>query len=487
LDWGEHYLYTVSWASDDTVVCEWWNRAQNKVSFYQCNVHSKECSLVLHDESKGGWMDWWSKPFWYFDGLKKFARLEPSNQGIDGDFKHVALYTENNNGGWDKQFLTSGTFDVLSIYAQNTEKNYLFYWASKGGQMYRHVFKLDLVTKKSTCLSCDDYCGYAAASFSADATLYRLNCYGPVVPYVQLKAVDSSFHTVLEANENLELLLKQFTLPKISYQTERVAGFDINIKRIVPPDFQENGSKRYPVLLYVYGGPGSGNVKDDFPFGDQRRDFHSYLANGDKDKPSFIIYYIDVRGTVGRGDDFRFPLYKKFGITEVDDTLEFISKMRKYPYVDDARVAIWGWSYGGFLTAKVVSSGKKLVQAGISVAPVTSFYFYDTIYTERYMGLPTEDDNKANYDRGGVLHEAGNFSGTNYFLIHGSADDNVHFTNAARLAKNLVEEEYDFRMHIYTDKAHSLRGTHTRKHLYKMMRDWLYDALNLKDPYYFKK
>eukprot|EP00116_Pleurobrachia_bachei_P008459 sb/3468721/ len=162
---------------------------------------------------------------------------------------------------------------------------------------------------------------------------------------------------------------------------------------------------------------------------------------------------VDVRGTLGRGDDFRFPMYKKFGVTEVEDTIAFLKILKQKSYVDDARMAIWGWSYGGFVSAKVAGSGEKVVQAAISVAPVTTFRLYDNIYTERYMGLPQENPV---YDSGDVLHPAANFKQTKYFLIHGTADDNVHYTNAAKLAFELVEHNVDFRMHAYTGER---RGT----------------------------
>ncbi|XP_063690639.1 dipeptidyl peptidase 4-like [Bolinopsis microptera] len=485
LDWGEHYLYTVSWANENTVVCEWWNRLQTKISFYQCNAARADtsCTKIFGEDShEEGWLDWWKTPHWYFDGLNSFATLLPSNQGIEGNFKHVCLFTKEEDGTWSRKFLTSGLFDVLSVYGtiNTAEKKYLFYYASYGGQMYRHVFQLNIVTAESTCLSCDGYCGYGGASFSADMTMYRLSCAGPVTPYVQLKEVDSPWINVLESNYDVEMMLRTFSLPKREYMTERIGGFDINVQRISPPDFDENSTKRYPVLVYVYGGPDSGNVRDYFPYGDQRKDFHNYLANGDPDKPSFLVYHVDVRGTIGRGDDFRFPLYRKFGVTEVEDTLDFLERISQYHYVDDARMAIWGWSYGGFLSSKVAGSGRKVVQAAIAVAPVSSFRFYDTIYTERYMGLPAT--NKV-YDEGDCLHEAANFTGTNYLLIHGTADDNVHYTNAARLAFELVENDIQFRMHAYTDRAHSLKGLHTRRHMYTMMRDWLFDVLNMKDDY----
>jgi dipeptidyl-peptidase-4 len=235
-----------------------------------------------------------------------------------------------------------------------------------------------------------------------------------------------------------------------------------------PADFDP--TKQYPVVMYQYGGPGSQQVKNAWNIGQAGRGalLEQYLC-----QQGFICVCVDNRGTGGRGAEFEKCTYLKLGQLESHDQVEAALWLAGQSYVDKHRIAIWGWSFGGFNTLMALSEGRDVFCAGIAIAPPTSWRYYDTVYTERYMRTPQE--NAAGYDecpisRAAKLHGA-------LLLCHGMADDNVHFRNTAEYTEALVQEGKDFRQLVYTNRNHSIYGGNTRNHLYKQCMDFFMEIV----------
>jgi dipeptidyl-peptidase-4 len=214
----------------------------------------------------------------------------------------------------------------------------------------------------------------------------------------------------------------------------------------------------------VYGGPGSQTVSDEY----DGFNFMWYQTLADQ---GYIIASADNRGTGARGRDFKKCTYRELGKLETEDQIAFAKYLGSLPYVDDSRIGIWGWSYGGYMSSLCLSKGADVFKAAVAVAPVTNWRFYDNIYTERYMGLP--QDNGEGYDLNSPMSHVTKVKGK-YLLIHGSGDDNVHVQNSMRMTEALVQADVDFEMFVYPDKNHGIYGGNTRLHLFrKMTAFWL--------------
>ncbi|CAI9563325.1 unnamed protein product [Staurois parvus] len=236
---------------------------------------------------------------------------------------------------------------------------------------------------------------------------------------------------------------------------------------ILPPHFDK--SKKYPLLIDVYAGPCSQKVDQYF-----RLNWATYLASTEK----IIVASFDGRGSGYQGDKIMHEIYRQLGTVEVADQISAGRHFASLGYVDETRMAIWGWSYGGYVTSMVLGSGSGVFKCGIAVAPVSSWFYYDSIYTERYMSLPTLEDNLRNYESSTVMAKAAQFKDVGYLLIHGTADDNVHFQQAAQISKALVDAGVDFESMWYTDKDHGISGL-AHRHIYTHMSHYLKQCFNL--------
>jgi dipeptidyl-peptidase-4 len=216
--------------------------------------------------------------------------------------------------------------------------------------------------------------------------------------------------------------------------------------------------------MHVYGGPGSQQVLDAYPVSN---DFYWYQTLLDK---GYIIYCVDNRGTGARGVDFKKITYQNLGKIEVQDQIYSAQYLAKLPYVDASRIGIWGWSYGGFMSSNCLMQGADVFKTAISVAPVTNWRFYDSIYTERYQRTPQE--NAKGYDENSPVNHVNKLKG-NLLLVHGTGDDNVHFQNAVALQEALIKANKQFQSFYYPNKNHSISGGNTRYHLYQMMTNFL--------------
>jgi len=241
----------------------------------------------------------------------------------------------------------------------------------------------------------------------------------------------------------------------------------LNAYILKPHDFDPD--KEYPVLFYVYGGPGSQTVTKEFASG-QRANWHRYLT-----QQGYIVVSVDNRGTGARGRQFEKQLYKKLGQYEVTDQIDAAKYLaEQYHFLDEERFGIWGWSYGGFLSSLVLAKSGDIFNTAIAVAPVTNWRFYDTIYTERFMQTPQM--NAEGYKKGSPVTYADQMAG-NYLLVHGTGDDNVHFQNTVRFVNELIAEDFQFETMFYPNRSHGIYGGNTRRHLFKKLNNFILENL----------
>lgn len=469
----DYYFTDVQWVNNSAVSVIWLRRAQNSSVISVCPENNAWlCRKNLQEESKGAWVDLNDELLFSKDSKYYFVRLPGPSEGSAGRFRHVAMIdTETGN----KEFLTKGKFDVTSILTHNQEKNTVYYIATLEGKSgERHLFGVtDLrasAPRKVTCYTCDldKECLYNSASFSEDALYYVLECLGPGVPKLQLWSADpNKLVEVLDTNDELKERISTRALPQVKFfQVPINENYNANVRLYLPPTLREDEITKYPMLVEVYGGPGSQLITEKFSIG-----WGTYLAS----KKNIIYAVIDGRGSGNRGDRILHELYRRLGTIEVFDQIAVTGYLKnELHFIDGSKIAIFGWSYGGYVTAMALATDDKVFSCGISVAPVTNWLYYDSVYTERYMQSPSPKDNYLNYENADVMKKAANFKGKKgkkYLLIHGTADDNVHWQQSAMLSKALTDAGVLFRMQVYPDETHAL--SNVKMHLYRTMDDFL--------------
>ncbi|KAJ8255758.1 hypothetical protein COCON_G00196220 [Conger conger] len=445
---SDHYLTSVTWVTDERIAVQWQTRRQDTVllQIYDFDGNHWNESTSHEETSKTGWVGHYSplRPFFAADNISFYKVMSDS----DG-YKHIHYVSSGiaipvTFGEWEVIYISKLTKDAI-YYVSNEYK----------GPGKRNLYKVGIAEggnhSTPVCLTCGlhgDRCQYNSAYLSADASYYRMDCYGPGLPLYTLRDNRNSGSeiSVLQDNKDLELILKDFNMPTIRRGTFKVGGFDLWYQMILPPQFDE--SKKYPLLIDVYGGPCSQKV--DFRF---RLSWSTYLASTEQ----IIVASFDGRGTGYQGDKIMHAIYQRLGTYDVEDQISAVRKFIDMGFVDKERISIWGWSYGGYVTSMALGAGTGLFKCGIAVAPVSKWEYYDSFYTERYMRQPTE--NPDFYKNSSVTSRAKNFKSVDYLLVHGTADDNVHFQQSAQISKALVDAQVDFEAMWYTDKDHGLRGS----------------------------
>ncbi|MEP0675545.1 MAG: alpha/beta fold hydrolase, partial [Nonlabens ulvanivorans] len=309
--------------------------------------------------------------------------------------------------------------------------------------------------------------GSNSASFSSDFS-YFINTYSSATtPPMYTLHTSKKGEQVREIQNNNALLdkLDNYKFAQKEFSTININGNDLNMWTMKPANFDP--SKKYPLLMFQYSGPGSQQVANRWYGANDY--WHSMLAND-----GYIVICVDGRGTGYKGADFKKVTQKELGKYEVEDQIAVAKKMGAMDYIDSSRIGIWGWSYGGFMSSNCILQGNDTFSTAIAVAPVTSWRFYDSIYTERYMTTPQE--NASGYDNNSPMSHVDKLKGK-YLLIHGSADDNVHVQNTMRMVEALVQANKQFDWAIYPDKNHGIYGGNTRIHLFNKMTNFIHNNL----------
>uniref|UniRef100_V9KA33 Dipeptidyl peptidase 4-like protein n=1 Tax=Callorhinchus milii TaxID=7868 RepID=V9KA33_CALMI len=466
---SEYYLSSITWVTNERIAVQWIKRIQNYSSLVICDFvapDSWDCKMKQSsiETSSTGWIGKFrpSEPFFTSDDTN-FYKVMSNAEG----YNHIHYVT-----GTKATPITMGKWEVISINALTKDTLYYISNEHEGYPGRRNLYKIGIGNQsEKKCITCDldvNRGQYYSAYFSKSAKYYVLYCYGPGVPSVKLynASTDQEIKT-LEDNKELEDELRKIQIPTKVLKSLQLDGTKYWYQMFLPPNFDE--SKKYPLLIDVYGGPASQKADARFSIG-----WATYLASSE----DIIVASFDGRGSGFQGDQIMHSLYRRLGTYEVEDQIRATRKFIELGYIDEKRIAIWGWSYGGYVTSMVLGAGSKVFKCGMAVAPVSNWTYYDAMYVERYMGLPTEADNLKFYRNSTVMQRAENFKLVDYLLIHGTADDNVHFQQAAQISKALVDNGVDFSAMWYTDKDHGLSG-HANKHVYTHMSYFLKRCFSL--------
>ncbi len=449
----EGYIPRIQFTQDPTkLAIITLNRDQNNMELYYANPLSTECKLILRntDDRYVGESAYENLLF-----LKDHFVMMSEKSG----YNHLYYYTL---GGQLVKQLTSGNFVVTDLYGANEQTGEFYFASNEGSPMRQHIWKVDSKGKK-TRLSGEE--GTHNAIFSTGCKYYMDTFSSINTPtIVSLHNNSGKQLKVMEDNAELKAKLKNETLGKREFFTFTTSeGVQLNGWILKPANF--DASKKYPVLMFQYSGPGSQQVLDKWNIGNCGGGmYEEYLA-----QQGILSVCIDGRGTGGRGADFEKCTYLNLGDLESKDQVEGAIYLASLPYVDKDRIAIWGWSYGGFNTLMSLSEGRPVFKAGVAVAPPTKWRYYDTVYTERYMRTPKQ--NPSGYS-GGPIAKASQLHGA-LLICHGLADDNVHFRNTAEYSEALVQADKDFSMQVYTNRNHNIFGGNTRNHLYRRLTSFI--------------
>ncbi|MCC8187551.1 MAG: S9 family peptidase [Bacteroides sp.] len=433
------------------------NRHQNRFDLYFANPRSTVCKLMVRDES----------PYYInddvFDNIKFYSDHFSFLSERDG-YPH--LYWYSIGGSLVKQ-VTSGTWEVKRFLGWDPADNTFYYESNEESPLRRAVYKIDRKGQK-TRLSRQE--GTNQVLFSKSMKQY-INTYSSIhtPPTVTIHDNNGKQLATLLTNDRLKETLNRYELPEKEFFTFTTsAGTELNGWMIKPTGF--SNSKKYPVIMYQYSGPGSQEVADRWNIGGDRGiGWDTYMAS-----QGYLIVCVDGRGTGGRGAEFTKTTYLNLGVKEAKDQVETALYMGHQPYVDKDRIGIWGWSYGGYMTLMSMSEGTPVFKAGVAVAPVTDWKYYDTIYGERYMRTPRE--NFEGYKAASAFSRASQLQGR-LLLVHGTADDNVHVQNTIEYSEALVQADKQFEMQIYTNRNHGIYGGNTRHHLFTRLTDFFRNNL----------
>lgn len=448
---ADGYIPRIKMTSDPTKVAIFTlNRHQDNLSIYMANPLSTVCQLVIQDK-----VDKYFKEE-AMANIKITDRhiLMPSDR--DG-YMHLYLYTL---GGQLKRRVTRGNYEVTDVYGYDEATGDVYYAANELGPQDKQVYVAHQNGKTERLTARE---GYNSATFSAGYK-YFINTWSDInTPVVYtLNNNSGKVLSTLVDNKGLKEKLAAYDLGTrelFSFTTSE--GVKLNGWMVKPAGF--DASRRYPVIMYQYGGPGNQQVLNSWNIGmcGQGALLEQYMA-----QQGYIVVCVDGRGTGGRGAEFEKCTYLRLGELEAKDQVETALWLGSQPYVDKNRIGIWGWSYGGWNTLMSMSEGRPVFRAGVAVAPPTSWRYYDTVYSERYMRTPKE--NPSGYDEVNPMARVDKLSGA-LLICHGLADDNVHFQNTAEYTEALVQADKDFKENIYTNRNHSIYGGNTRNHLFRQI------------------
>ncbi len=455
-NYKDFYIPRIKWTKDANVLSvQVINRHQDNLDLIFVDGKTGSAKVVLNEKDKA-----------YVDITDNLTFLKDNSfiwtSEKDG-FNHIYLYDKN---GKLKNQVTKGNWEVTAYYGFDEKNKTIFYQSVENGSINRDIYRIGLDGKNKVRLSAGT--GTNDATFSPNFQYYINKFSNVSTPpvYTLNDAKSGKEIQPIVDNKALAEKLKGYNLPTKEFfvlTTEK--GNQLNAWMIKPKDF--DASKKYPVLMYQYSGPGSQQVNNDWNNSDDY--WYDMLS-----QQGYIIACVDGRGTGFKGADFKKVTQLQLGKYEVEDQIDAAKVIGNYAFVDKSRIGIWGWSYGAFMSSNCILKGNDVFKMAIAVAPVTNWRFYDSIYTERYMQTPQE--NASGYDDNSPINFADRLKGK-YLLIHGSGDDNVHVQNSMQMMEALIQANKQFDSQIYPDKNHGIYGGKTRIQLYNKMTNFIHDNL----------
>jgi dipeptidyl-peptidase-4 len=456
-NYKDFYIPRIEWTNDAKILSvQVLNRHQNNLDLIFVNSEKNEAKVVMKETDKA-----------YVDITDNLTFLGDNSyiwtSEKDG-YNHIYHYDKNGNL---MDQITKGNWEVTNYYGFDAKTKRVYYQSTENGSVNRDVYsiKADGSNKKRLTQKT----GTNNADFSTDYTYFINSFTNTKTPY-EFTLHDSKTGK-LERNikDNSELLEKEkaYEFSPKELSTIEINGNDLNMWMIKPSDFDP--SKKYPLFMYQYSGPGSQQVSN--TYFNSNDYWYQLLAD-----EGYIIVCVDGRGTGFKGAAFKKVTQNELGKFELEDQIEAAKQLGALEYIDQDQIGIWGWSYGGFMSTNAILKGNDVFSMAIAVAPVTSWRFYDSIYTERYMTTPQE--NPTGYDENSPINHVEKLKG-NFLLVHGSGDDNVHVQNSMRLIEALVQANKQFDWAIYPDKNHGIYGGNTRLHLYTKMTEFIKEQLKI--------
>jgi dipeptidyl-peptidase 4 len=455
-NYNDFYIARMQWTNDANILsAQVLNRHQDNLDLIFIDGNSANAKVVLNEKDKA-----------YVDVTDNLTFLKDNSfvwtSEKDG-FNHIYVYDKT---GKLKNQVTKGNWEVTSYYGLDEKNKTIFYQSTENGSINRDIYSVCFDGKSKKRLSSN--IGTSSATFSPNFQYYINTFSSATVPTTYSLNTSKDGKQVQEIVNNNDLLdkLKKYNVPNQEFfvlKTEK--GHELNAWIMKPKDF--DASKKYPVFMYQYSGPGSQQVKNAWGSSNEYW-FMSLTQQG------YIIACVDGRGTGFKGADFKKCTQLQLGKYEVEDQIDAAKVIGNYSFVDRTRIGIFGWSYGGFMASNCLFKGADVFKMAIAVAPVTNWRFYDTIYTERYMQTPQE--NASGYDDNSPINHVSKLKG-NLLLIHGTADDNVHVQNSMQMIEALVQANKQFDWAIYPDKNHGIYGGKTRIQLYNKMTNFVKEKL----------
>ena len=452
----EFYIPRIKWTNDENVLSvQRMNRHQNNLDFILVNATDGSAKTIFTETDDA-----------YIDVTDNLTFLNDDEHFVwtseKSGFNHIYLY---NLKGKQVRKITKGRYDVTDFYGVDLSTNTVYFASAERSAMQRDVYAVQLNGRNKRVLT--NKTGTNSATFSSSFK-YFINQHSDANTPYYFSLFDAHGNEVrtLKDNARLNTTLGEYALStKEFFNFNTSAGVNLNGWMMKPNNFDE--SKEYPVFMYLYGGPGSQQVTD--AWGGSNFLWYQMLT-----QQGYIVACVDNRGTGARGSEFKKCTYQQLGKLETEDQIDANRYLANLPYVDGSRIGIFGWSYGGYMSSLCLLKGADDFKMAIAVAPVTNWRYYDSIYTERYMRTPQE--NAAGYDDNSPINHVEKLKGK-YLLVHGSADDNVHYQNTMEMTTALVNANKDFDMFIYPNKNHGIYGGYTRLHLFRKMTNFIKENL----------
>ena len=447
------YIPRIKWSNDPNILTMiGLNRHQNKLDFIVVDSKDGSNRVLFTEEDK------------YYIDINDNLTFLPNNFFIWTSEKkgYNHIYLKGLDGSEEQ--ITSGSWEVTSFYGLDSDKMEIFFSSTEDGSINRSIYCLDLESGKRKKLNTQ--IGTNSAKFS-NGLKYYINTYSNAntPPIFTLHKADGSLIKTIEDNSEFQNKLEEYNISEKEFITIYTDNADLNAWIIKPPNFDDN--KKYPLFMFLYGGPGSQKVLNRY----EGNNFYWYQMLAQK---GYVIACVDNRGTGGKGAEFKKMTYKELGKYETIDQIDAAKYFGSLNYIDEKRIGIQGWSYGGYMSSLAITKGADVFNLAVAVAPVTNWRYYDNIYTERYMQTPQE--NPSGYDENSPINHVEKLKGK-YLLIHGTADDNVHVQNTYEMSSALVRANKQFDLFVYPDKNHGIYGKNTRYHLYKKITNFILDNL----------
>jgi len=452
----DQYIPRIKWTQNANVLC-----------IYRMNRHQNKLELLLSDAQTGNSHTIYTEENKYYIEINDDLIFLNNNKHFiltsekDG-YRHIYLY--DLQGKLIRQ-LTKGNWEVTELKGINQKKGIIYFISTENSSINRDVYAISLSGKGKVKLSAKE--GTNDVDYSTNFKYY-INTFSDAntPPVYSLYNFKGKLIKVLEDNKKLVDKIKEYSFGKLEFfKIKTIEGVELNAYMIKPADF--DSTKKYPVLMNVYGGPGVQTVENHWGYFDYI--WYQMLAH-----KGYISVSVDNRGTGGRGEEFKKCTYQQLGKYETTDQIDAALYLGQLKYIDASRIGIWGWSFGGFMATSCITKGADVFKMAIAVAPVTNWRYYDNIYTERFMRTPQE--NPAGYDDNSPINHVKELKGK-FLLVHGTGDDNVHVQNSMDLISALEKNNKQFEMQFYPNKNHNIVGGYTRLHLYQRMTDFILNNL----------